>query len=150
MAAAAASLLLILVVPALLINVYFTSLILERWARLRGRLAWLFHACGAETSTCAVVVKTPYARIFGGVPNVALGILWCAALAGLALTWLATGRITVPWPFLFVAFGHRRRGRLSRLRPDRRPPALSSLTRRARVARGGRRVPDGHPGVVSG
>jgi uncharacterized membrane protein len=105
MAAAAASLLLILVVPALLINVYFTSLILERWARLRGRLAWLFHACGAETSTCAVVVKTPYARIFGGVPNVALGILWGAALAGLALTWLATGRITVPWPFLFVAFG---------------------------------------------
>jgi uncharacterized membrane protein len=105
MAAAAATLLLILVVPALLINVYFTSLILERWARLRGRLAWLFHACGAETSTCAVVVKTPYARIFGGVPNVALGILWGAALAGLALTWLATGRITVPWPFLFVAFG---------------------------------------------
>jgi len=79
MAAAAAGLLLALVVPAMLINVYFTSLILERWARLRGRLAWLFHACGAETSTCAVVVKTPYARIFGGVPNVAIGIVWCLA-----------------------------------------------------------------------
>jgi uncharacterized membrane protein len=103
--AAAAGLLLALVVPALLINVYFTSLILERWARLRGRLAWLFHACGAETSTCAVVVKTPYARIFGGVPNVALGIVWCLALTGLALTWLATGHVSVPWPFLFVAAG---------------------------------------------
>jgi uncharacterized membrane protein len=101
----AAALLLALVLPALLINVYFTSLILERWARLRGRLAWLFHACGAETSTCAVVVKTPYARIFGGVPNVALGIVWCAALAGLAGAWLRTGHVFVPWPFLFVAFG---------------------------------------------
>jgi uncharacterized membrane protein len=105
MAAAAAGLLLALVVPALLINVYFTSLILERWARLRGRLSWLFHACGAETSTCAVVVKTPYARIFGGVPNVALGIVWCAALAVLAAAWLSTGRVFVPWPFLVVALG---------------------------------------------
>jgi len=105
MAATAAALLLALVVPAMLINVYFTSLILERWARLRGRLAWLFHACGAETSTCAVVVKTPYARIFGGVPNVALGIVWCAALAGLAFWWLSIGRTPVPWPFLFVAAG---------------------------------------------
>jgi uncharacterized membrane protein len=105
MAPAAAALLLALVVPAMLINVYFTSLILERWARLRGRLSWLFRACGADTSNCAVVVKTPYARIFGGVPNVALGILWCGALAGLAFTWLATGRMSVPWPFLFVALG---------------------------------------------
>ena len=105
MAAAAAALLLALVVPAMLINVYFTSLILERWARLRGRLSWLFHACGAETGTCAAVVKTPYARIFGGVPNVALGILWCIALVVLAAMWLSTGRIFVPWPFLFVAAG---------------------------------------------
>jgi uncharacterized membrane protein len=103
-APAAAALLLALVVPTTLINVYFTSLILERWARLRGRLAWLFHACGAETSNCAVVVKTPYSRIFGGVPNVALGIVWCGALAALAVAWLATGRIFVPWPFLVVAF----------------------------------------------
>jgi uncharacterized membrane protein len=102
---AAAALLLALVVPAMLINVYFTSLVLERWARLRGRLAWLFHACGAETSTCAAVVKTPYARIFGGVPNVALGIVWCVALAGLAVAWLSTGRVFVPWPFLAVAAG---------------------------------------------
>jgi uncharacterized membrane protein len=105
MAAAAAGLLLALVVPAMLINVYFTSLILERWARLRGRLGWLFRTCGADTSTCAVVVKTPYARIFGGVPNVALGIVWCAALAGLACWWLSVGRTPVPWPFLLVAAG---------------------------------------------
>lgn len=104
-ASAAAALVLALVVPAMLINVYFTSLILERWARLRGRLAWLFHACGADTSNCAVVVKTPYARIFGGVPNVALGIVWCLALAGLALRWLSTGQVFVPWPFLTVALG---------------------------------------------
>ena len=51
------------------------------------------------------MVKTPYARIFGGVPNVALGILWCAALAVLAAMWLSTGRVFVPWPFLVVALG---------------------------------------------
>jgi uncharacterized membrane protein len=52
-----------------------------------------------------VVVKTPYARIFGGVPNVALGIVWCAALAGLAVAWLRTGQVFVPWPFLVIAAG---------------------------------------------
>jgi uncharacterized membrane protein len=72
---------------------------------LRARLGALFQACGADTSSCAIVFRTPYARMFGGVPNVALGIVWCLALLGLAAYWLATGRLVVPWPFLLVAAG---------------------------------------------
>jgi len=29
-----------------------------------------FASCGADTSSCAIVVRTPYARLFGGTPNV--------------------------------------------------------------------------------
>src|SRR4029077_11964054 len=92
-----------LTVPALLINVYFTSLILERWPGLRHRLGVLFRTCGADTSSCAVVVRTPYARLLGGAPNVYVGIAWNVALLGLSSAWLMSGRVTVPWPFLFVA-----------------------------------------------
>jgi uncharacterized membrane protein len=98
-------LLLLLLVPALLVNLYFTSLILGRWGRLRARLGALFNACGADTSTCAIVVRTPYARLFGGAPNVWLGLAWCLALAPLALYWIATGVAVVPWPYLAVAAG---------------------------------------------
>ncbi len=94
-----------LTIPAQLINLYFASLMLGRWAPLRRRLSSLFMACGADTSSCAIVVKTPYARIFGGAPNVFLGIAWCLALLGLGLWWMATGRVVVPWPFLVVAAG---------------------------------------------
>jgi uncharacterized membrane protein len=92
-----------LTVPALLINLYFASLMLGRWARLRHRLGVLFTACGADTSSCAVVVRTPYARLFGGAPNVHVGIVWNLALLGLALSWVVTGRPAVPWPYLIVA-----------------------------------------------
>src|SRR5882724_2376197 len=92
-----------LTIPALLINLYFTSLMLDRWPGLRHRLGALFRACRADTSSCAVVVLTPYARLFGGTPNVFVGVLWNVALLGLALSWMATGRVGVPWPYLLVA-----------------------------------------------
>src|SRR5215831_12209832 len=92
-----------LTVPALLINLYFASLILGRWPRFRHRLGVLFRACGADTSSCAIVVRTPYARLFGGTPNVHVGIVWNLALLGLALWWVLTGRLAVPWPYLVVA-----------------------------------------------
>jgi uncharacterized membrane protein len=103
MTAALAIGLVALTVPALLINLYFTLLILRRWPRLRHRLGILFTSCGADTSSCAIVVQTPYARLFGGAPNVHLGIVWNVALLGLALSWLVTGRVLVPWPYLVVA-----------------------------------------------
>ena len=92
-----------LTVPALLINLYFTALILDRWSGLRHRLGALFRTCGADTSSCALVVRTPYARLFGGAPNVYVGIAWNVACLGLALAWMVSGRTAVPWPFLLVA-----------------------------------------------
>lgn len=92
-----------LTVPALLINLYFTSLVLGRWPGLRHGLAALFASCGADTSSCAIVVRTPYARLFGGAPNVYVGIAWNLALLALAASWMVSGHVAVPWPYLFVA-----------------------------------------------
>ena len=103
MAAAAGALLALLAAGALLINLYFASLVLGRWPWLRRALGRLFTACGADTSSCAIVAATPYARLFGGAPNVAAGIPWCLALLGLAGYWTATGRLVVPWPYLALA-----------------------------------------------
>jgi len=103
MAAAVGALLAALAAAALLINLYFASLAFGRWPGLRRVLGRLFTACGAETSSCAVVVATPYARLFGGAPNVVAGIPWCVALLGLAGQWIVSGRVTVPWPYLAVA-----------------------------------------------
>ena len=95
--------LVLLTVPALLINLYFTLLLLDRGFGLRDSLGALFRTCGADTSSCAIVVRTPYARLFGGAPNVHVGILWNLALIGLAVWWMLTGRAAVPWPYLIVA-----------------------------------------------
>lgn len=102
MTAALAIGLVVLTVPALFINFYFTSLMLGRWPGFRHRLEILFTTCGADTSSCAIVVRTPYARLFGGAPNVHVGILWNVALLGLALSWMVSGRVAVPWPYLIV------------------------------------------------
>ena len=102
MTAALAIGLVMLTVPALFINLYFTSLMLGRWPGFRHRLGVLFTTCGADTSSCAVVVRTPYARLFGGAPNVHVGIVWNVALLGLALSWMVSGRVAVPWPYLIV------------------------------------------------
>lgn len=103
MTTALAILLVVLTVPALLINIYFTLLLLGRWPGLRERLGAVFRTCGADTSSCAVVVRTPYARLFGGTPNVHVGIVWNVALLGLALSWMLTGRAAVPSVYLIVA-----------------------------------------------
>ena len=103
MTAALAVALVVLTVPALLINLYFILLILDRGPGLRHRLGRLFNTCGADTSSCAIVVRTPYARMFGGAPNVYVGIAWNVVLLGLALAWMVSGRAVVPWPFLLVA-----------------------------------------------
>ena len=119
-----------LTVPALLINLYFASLMLGRWPRLRHRLGVLFTTCGADTSSCAVVVRTPYARLFGGAPNVHVGIVWNLALLGLALSWMLTGRLAVPWPYVIVAGARRPSGFTSS------GPSSSSSDGRARSIAG--------------
>lgn len=50
-----ALLLLVLTIPVLLINLYFTLLLLGRWPGLRDSLGALFRTCGADTSSCAIV-----------------------------------------------------------------------------------------------
>jgi uncharacterized membrane protein len=102
MAAAAGGLLALLATAALLVNLYFASIALG-WSGVRSRLGRFFNACGAETSSCVIVFATPYARLFGGAPNVAAGIPWGLSLLGLAAYWIGTGRLVVPWPYLFVA-----------------------------------------------
>ena len=103
MTTALAIALLVLTIPALLINLYFALLLFGRWPGLRDSLGALFRTCGADTSSCAIVVRTPYARLFGGAPNVHIGIAWNLALLGLALAWMLSGRAMVPWPYLIVA-----------------------------------------------
>ena len=92
-------------IPTLLINAYFASLVLNCCAGARSRLSALFNACGAETSSCAIVVESPYARLFAGAPNVVVGVLWVIALFGLAGYWVASGTLVVPLPYLVVALG---------------------------------------------
>lgn len=104
MATGAGVLLALLATGALLINLYFASIALG-WAGLRARLGRFFNACGADTSSCVIVFATPYARLFGGAPNVAAGIPWCLSLLGLAAYWIVAGRLVVPWPYLVVAAG---------------------------------------------
>ena len=100
-----AVMLIALSIPTLLINVYFASLVLQCCPELRGRLSVLFNACGADTSSCAIVVETPYARLFAGAPNVVVGVLWVIALFGLAGYWLVSGTLVVPLAYLAVALG---------------------------------------------
>jgi uncharacterized membrane protein len=87
----------------LVINVYFMALILGRWPRVRQLLSRFLTACRADTSSCAVVARSSYARMIGGIPNVSLGIPWALAVAALGLAWMVTGRPVVPWPLLLVA-----------------------------------------------
>jgi len=86
-----------------LIIAFAGLLLLGRWPGIRDSLGALFTTCGADTSSCAIVVRTPYARLFGGAPNVHVGLAWNLALLGLALAWMLTGRASVPWPYLIVA-----------------------------------------------
>lgn len=104
-ASLAATALASLALPTLAINAYFATLVLGRWPGLRKGLAALFGVCGVETSSCSIVAKTRYARMFGGQPNVLVGVAWCGALFGLAGYWALTGTVFVPWPFLAVAAG---------------------------------------------
>ena len=50
-----------------------------------------------ETSSCALVAKSAWARAVPGVPNTVWGLGWCGALAWLAIGWLRAGVVVVPW-----------------------------------------------------
>jgi uncharacterized membrane protein len=86
----------LLAVFGLLISTYFTA-IAYRW--IAPDAAWLPPICRLGERTCATVVDTPRARVFG-VPNSVLGQIWYAALlvaTPLGLT------LSLPWWWAFAA-----------------------------------------------
>src|SRR5215831_19413048 len=88
---------------ALAINLYFVALLRPAGRRWNALVRATAHACGIDGGVCAVVVRTPYARIFGGVPNVYVGVLWNLFLLADATVALATGRFHLLTPALVVA-----------------------------------------------
>lgn len=73
------------------INLYFFTLMYGRFPRLRRILKAGARSCGVDGSVCERVVQTPYARLFGGAPNVVVGLLWNAWVTSLAVLLLVTG-----------------------------------------------------------
>lgn len=65
-----------LAVVGLAISTYFTA-VAYRW--IAPDAAWLPPVCRIGEKTCATVVDTPRARVFG-IPNSVLGQLWYVAL----------------------------------------------------------------------
>ena len=89
---------------AFVINLYFISLMTASFpAPLKRLLGVAAHACNVEGGVCEIVVQTPYARMFGGVPNVFVGLAWNAWVIASAITLLATGELPLIWLSWFVA-----------------------------------------------
>ncbi len=85
-----------LAVVGLVISAYFTAVV-YRW--MRPDPAWIPTVCQLEEQTCASVVFTPRARIFG-LPNSVLGLAYYTVL----LIGVSTGAMWAsPWHGLFVA-----------------------------------------------
>ena len=103
MVAAVAALVAAIATVLFLIATYFTTLTLGVAPGLSARLGSWLRVCGADGSTCSIVARTSYARLFGGVPNAVFGMAWSLALIGLAGAWLVVGRLFVPLPYALVA-----------------------------------------------
>lgn len=93
----AAVVLLGLTVPLGYLNLYFFLLSREGWEGAARRVGVLASRCRIDTGTCAAVVRTGWARAIFGIPNTFFGLLWVGVLVWLAIQWLATGVVVVPW-----------------------------------------------------
>jgi uncharacterized membrane protein len=87
----------------LAINLYFVSLFYRVPSWLSGALGGAARACGIDGGACKRVVATPYARLFGGKPNVVAGLPWSLLSIACASAFLATGTFPFWWPCLLVA-----------------------------------------------
>ncbi len=94
---------LVLLAPLTYLNLYFLALAQEGWEPAARKLGALVTACGITGDTCAVVARTRWARVMFGVPNSVFGLAWCGALLWLAVMWLQSGVVTVPWWALAAA-----------------------------------------------
>jgi len=87
----------------LAINLYFWSLFYGLPAWLAGLLGRAAAACGVDGASCKRVVQTPYARLFGGRPNILMGLPWSLLTLVLASVALATGTFYLWWPCAVIA-----------------------------------------------
>jgi uncharacterized membrane protein len=101
---AAAWAMIALSILGLAINLYFVSLFYSVPPWLAGALGGAARACGIDGGACKRVVLTPYARLFGGRPNVVLGLPWSLLTLACAAVFLATGAFPLWWPCVLVAF----------------------------------------------
>ena len=88
-----------------MISVYFATLLYPLPAWLGRALGRTVGACGIDGGACTRVVRTPYARLFGGQPNVLLGIAWALLVIAGAATHLATGTFPLWWLCATIAGG---------------------------------------------
>ena len=65
---------------------------------------WLPSVCRMDEQTCARVVDTPYARVFG-VSNAALGLAWYGVVSAAALSGLAGGEVPARTLLVVVSAG---------------------------------------------
>ena len=87
----------LLAAVGLTIASYFTA-VAYRW--MKPDVRWIPSFCRLEERTCASVVFTPSARVFGP-PNSLLGqVFYAALLAGAAAGWLTDPRL---WPLYLAA-----------------------------------------------
>lgn len=59
---------------------------------IRPDAAWLPRACRMDEETCAAIVDTPYARVFG-LSNAAYGVVWYLVVLAAAGTLASTGAL---------------------------------------------------------
>ncbi len=86
------------------INLYFVSLFCAVPAWFARALGGAARACGIDGGACKRVVGTPYARLFGGRPNIVAGLPWCVLVIACAAVFLATGTFPLWWPCVLIAF----------------------------------------------
>ena len=87
----------------LAISLYFMSLLYPLPAWLTRALARAAKACGIDGGSCKRVVQTPYARMFGGAPNMIIGVAWSVGVIVLSAMYLLTGTFPL-WSFaVFVS-----------------------------------------------
>lgn len=83
-----------------LANALFFISVTYRW--VRSDAPWLPRVCRMDEGTCARVVDTPQARVFG-LPNSVLGAAWYLVVLAAAGQALATGSLRYCLPLLLVA-----------------------------------------------
>jgi len=83
--------LIVLGLVGLAISLYFMTLLYRMPAWLTRMLSRTAAACGIDGGSCKRVVQTPYARIFGGAPNMIVGVAWSVGVIVSSAMFLATG-----------------------------------------------------------